>query len=153
MLFVIIDSLGKTAVSLFVSSNRLRNFIKTLPVLDTPFKIMFGLGVKSPGSFSIYDAVDNYYLYVLLTMGVVGLIVIGTCLFIIGHNLHKLIFQRQGNVYMMVFAIFICHMISGLSENCILYYIFPSSMIYFTMYFCLLRRNATELTELNKESG
>lgn len=139
MLFAIFDSLGGTAVSLFVSSNQLRSLITTLSVLDTPLKILFGLSVRSSGRFSIYNTVANYYLYVLLTIGAMGLIVIGICLFVIGYYLHKSIFQRQGSVYMIAFAIFVCHTISGLSENCILYYIFPSSLIYFTMYFCLLR--------------
>lgn len=89
MIVAILNSLGETAVSLFISSNRLRNFVRTLPLLNSPAKVIFGLGIRSPGSFSIYDAVDNYYLYIFLTTGAIGLIVIAICLFMIGHNLHK----------------------------------------------------------------
>ena len=132
---VVIESLLETAVSLFVTSNRLRNFIKNLPLLDSPLKKIFGLGVLSPGSVSVYDAVDNYYLYILLTLGIIGFIVIAYCLITIGIKLHRRVIETENKLYAMVFAVYTCQMISGLSENCILYYIFPSSLIYFLLYF------------------
>lgn len=136
--FVVIESLLETAVSLFVTSNRLRNFIRNLPLLDSPVKKLFGLGVLSPGSVSVYDAVDNYYLYILLTLGIIGLIVIAYCLVTIGIKLHRRVIETENKLYAMVFAVYACQMISGLSENCILYYIFPSSLIYFLLYFVFL---------------
>lgn len=139
--FVVIESLLETAVSLFVTSNRLRNFIRNLPLLDSPLKKIFGLGVLSPGSVSVYDAVDNYYLYILLTLGIIGLIVIACCLITIGIKLHRRVIETENKLYAMVFAVYACQIISGLSENCILYYIFPSSLIYFLLYFVFLDEN------------
>lgn len=138
VVFVVIESLLETAVFLFVTSNRLRNFIRNLPLLDSPLKKIFGLGVLSPRSVSVYDAVDNYYLYILLTLGTIGIIAIVYCLIAIGIKLHRKVIETENKLYAMVFAVYACQMVSGLSENCILYYIFPSSLIYFLLYFVFL---------------
>ena len=38
-------------------------------------------------------------------------------------------------VYIFTFAVLFSHMISGMGELCVLYYLIPSSTIFFTLYF------------------
>lgn len=123
------------AVSFFISSNRMRNFKNLLPLLDEPKKVLFGLSVQSPSYFFEHDAVDNYYLYLLLTVGVLGLVVIGSQLFLILKRLWCNFMNERSNINKYMLAILICHLIAGFSENCVLFYLFPSSVMYFTLYF------------------
>lgn len=127
-------------INLFVRSNRLKNFTVNLPMLDTLIKKLFGIGMVSPGSFTNGSlnytsyAVDNYYLYILLVAGAIGLLIIIFLLFTIGKELHSGVTKFATKESYIVFAVFISQLVAGMGETCFLYYIFPSSMIYFTMY-------------------
>lgn len=141
-ILLLVTSLGEKLISLFVSSNRMKNFTDNLPILDTPLKWVFGIGTVGAGFFvnENYN-VDNAYLYYLLTTGLVGMILLIVLLFWLGIRLRRKILNASENkdsrlvVYIFTFAVLVSHVISGMGELCVLYYLFPSSMIFFTLYF------------------
>ena len=131
-----IASLGSVATSLFISSNRLKNFTSNLPVLNSTLKWVFGIGISGSSKFTkgLYP-VDNYYLYLILTTGIFGVFVFFVAVYFIGKQLYQNVIYAKSNQSIIVLAIFISHLISGMGEVCVLYYLFPSSLIYFMMYY------------------
>lgn len=150
-IFVIFDSLGIVAYSFFVSSHRMSNFTGNLPLLNTAFKVLFGLGVSSPGTVAVYQPVDNYYLYMLLNFGLVGLLYVISILIFLGFHLNKLMNDDFENTYLFTFCIYICHIVAGMSETCVLYYLFPSSLIYWMLYFSCLNTNIRTIENRKKK--
>lgn len=151
IVFVAVVWLIEFVIFYFISSNRLRNFEKLLPLLNTPYKVLFGGGISSPERFAVLDAVDNAYLYLLLTVGIVGGFIILVALAIIGMRLYCLMFKNNNQLAILTFATFISHIVAGFSENCVLYYIFPSVLIYFTLYFTVCAPYGVMLHQLEEK--
>ena len=139
---LLLTSVGEIIFKLFVSSKRMQNFTDNLPVLDSPMKWIFGIGTVGAGYFvnENYN-IDNAYLYYLLTTGIIGMSLLIILLVWMGLRLRKRIFvaAKSGDprlqVYIFTFAVLFSHMISGMGELCVLYYLIPSSTIFFTLYF------------------
>lgn len=139
---LLLTSVGEIVFKLFVSSKRMQNFTDNLPVLDSPLKWIFGIGTVGAGYFvnENYN-IDNAYLYYLLTTGLVGMSLLIILLIWMGLRLRKRIFvaAKSGDprlqVYIFTFAVLFSHIISGMGELCVLYYLIPSSTIFFTLYF------------------
>ena len=122
--------------TLFITSNRQRNFTYNLPLLNTIIKKLFGLGTISPNTYgtrSIWPNsfyVDNYYLYILMDFGIIGLILICTILFNIGLHLHSNIKKSDySTVSIIAFSLFMTQLFMGMGETCIIYPIFLSSFV------------------------
>ena len=143
--FIIVITQFNNIEELFISSYRFENFNKNLPYLKTPFKVFMGLGVIDAQDFGLSTTglgntfyVDNYFLYILLTQGVVGLFLI----FHLIYNLFRKFAYYCKNIYdieaILILSIFVAHLFSAIGETSFLYYTFPSNIIYFTIYFCFL---------------
>lgn len=139
-LFIAMKIMGVKLLDIFISSNRLNNVLLNLPILKSWKEWLFGIGVVSPGS-SIYAGagpflyyVDNYYLYILLTIGIIGLLAVAFFFFSIGKKIIKQIKYSGSNIFIITFSIFIAHLVSGMGESSVIYYTFPSSMIYLMIY-------------------
>ena len=97
--------------------------------------IVTGLGVFPPNEIiRIYRShLDNYYIYILLTTGVLGLSFY-LCFFV---KLFCLICSyRKDKVTYGIISCFIAHMLYGFGETCILYPMFASSAIYIAIFIC-----------------
>lgn len=123
-----------------ISSGRSFAANTNIKVLDTLPKQLFGIGLVGSGAFGRGEitgyytvALDNYFMYILIASGIIGLIWIVSALIRIGVDLFKKI--ELSKLYIVIFGIFIGHVASGIGETCILYYSFLSSIIYFIIYF------------------
>ena len=126
-----------TIYNLFFISNRLFNFSRNLPLLNTSWKKLFGLGMINPGQYgaqSIWSSsyyVDNYYIYILLDFGISGVIVIGTFLVLLGKGLHRNIkFLNNSEISIFAFALFVSQLVLGMGETCVIYPLFISSFMF-----------------------
>ena len=121
-----------------------RNFaFENLVFMKSLRQKLFGLGLIPPGNFLNLridhqkgNFLDNYYLYVYLTMGLIGLIVICITLIYIGIGLLKK--SKIRKMYFSVFACFAACIIGGFAETSVLYHLFPSCAIYFSIFFAIL---------------
>lgn len=128
-------------IKLFVSSNRYYNFSINLPVLVNNNGLLFGLGLLNPALFGMGETVygntyyvDNYYLYVLMETGLVGLCFIAIISSIVFNQLYKK-YKNNCNLFnIIVFTCFIVQLINGLGETSLLYPIFPSCFVYWIIY-------------------
>ena len=78
---LLLISNNNIAESLFVVSNRSYNFIYNIPILIKSGRFLIGLGFVGSGEFyqlHVYNTffVDNYFLYVLMSTGLIGLVFI-----------------------------------------------------------------------------
>lgn len=100
------------------------------------FQYVIGRGVSSPGEvISTYSShLDNYFVYLILTTGIVGLILY-LLLFI---KIFKDIRLRGSNALTYgIIGCFFADMLYGFGETCVLYPMFPSAaifMIFFMSY-------------------
>lgn len=138
IVFLLLDQIS----SLFVDSNRMKNVVINMPLLAQNGRWLIGLGLFNPGLFgtsgTVYGNsyfVDNYYLCVLLETGIVGLLVIILLLVTIGVKLFKSNKANKNIMSYIITAMFIAQLITGTGETGVISYLFPSSLIYFTIYF------------------
>ncbi len=122
--------------SLLEASYRLNGFTINLPLLTKNNRLFFGLGVFSPGLFGLHQVrygpsftLDNYYLYILMETGVVGLLIISYLLL----SIWKGISQFDGKNKWILSA-FIAWLVSGLAETSVIYPKFPSSMVFLILF-------------------
>lgn len=108
-------------------------------LLQSAKERLTGYGLIEPGRFinmSIGGVrgyyMDNYYVYVYATMGIIGLFVMIAFFTYIGIDLLK--YSRINNGDFGIFACFIGCIASGFGETCVFYYLFPSSFIYFSIF-------------------
>lgn len=100
------------------------------------FQYVTGRGVFSPGDviFTYSSHLDNYFVYLILTTGIVGLILY-LLLFI---KLFRDIRMRGSKALTYgILGCFVADMLYGFGETCVLYPMFPSAaifMIFFISY-------------------
>lgn len=138
IMFVLLEQLS----GLFVDSNRMKNIVINMPLLTENGRWLIGLGLFDPGLFgtsrTVYGDsyyVDNYYLCVLLETGIIGLIFVVYLLVMIGAKLFKSNNINKDLISYIITAMFISQLITGTGETGVISYLFPSSIIYFTIYF------------------
>lgn len=130
--------LWQQLTTLFVDSNRLKNFSINLPLLKNSGRTLIGLGLVDPGIFgskmTIYGAsyyIDNYYLYLVVEMGIIGLISMIGILIFIGT---KIFSDKERENRALVGSCFLAQLVTGMAETNVFYYIFPSCLIYWILY-------------------
>lgn len=139
---------------LFKLSNRSYNFIYNIPVLVNSGRLWIGLALIGSGEFyqlSQYNTffVDNYFLYILMSTGIIGLIFIVCFMIYIGKNLVKRIDGTNfGKLTLIVFCV---NVFSSLGETCFMYPSFTSCFAYTVLY--LLYACGTSQTKAEKNSG
>lgn len=143
IILIVGQLLPNIAQAMFVSG-RSNAITINLQVLDNFWKQLFGIGMVDAGSFSngfigghSTITLDNYYIYLLICNGIIGLVIFLVVCYFIGKRLYREI--NANSLYIILFSAFVAHLISGWGETCVLYYSFPSSMLFFSMYFiCLI---------------
>lgn len=128
---------------LFNESNRLTNFTVNIPELIKNNKLLTGFGLINPGLYfqsaipykTTY--VDNWFLYIFLSLGVIGSIMVTIALV----NFSYIIFKSKkitaiskSNVVM----IFFIHIYSSLFETCFLIPELIISYVFFIIYFLFI---------------
>lgn len=97
------------------------------------FQYVTGGGVFSPGEvISAYSShLDNYFIYLILTIGIVGLILY-LLLFI---KIFRDIRLRGSNALTYgIIGCFVADMLYGFGETCVLYPMFPSAAIFMVLF-------------------
>lgn len=133
------------AFEMFVTSGRLSSFEINIPLVVKNYKLLGGLGIMHPGLFGrkgMGFIVDNYYLYVFLETGIVGLIIIGVLLFRMSKGIQHL--RMSGNpFYIFLSSAFLAWVISGIGEACVLYPSFVSSMVFFNIFLAAITEGSS----------
>lgn len=132
--------------SLLETSYRLNGFTINLPLLTKNNRLFFGLGVFSPGLFGLHQVrygpsftLDNYYLYILLETGVVGLLIISYLLLSIWKGISQ--FDEKNK---WILSAFIAWLVSGLAETSVIYPKFPSSMVFLILFLVYAKEKSYE---------
>ena len=139
--------------SLLEASYRLNGFTINLPLLTENNRVLFGLGVFSPGLFGLHQVsygmsftLDNYYLYILLETGVIGLLFISYLLLSIWKGISQ--FDKK-NKWML--SAFIAWLVSGLAETSVIYPKFPSSMVFLILFLVYIKEEKAKISQLKSD--
>lgn len=105
-------------------------------------RVFIGLGILNPGAVDklVIDGqplsghLDNYYVYLLMTIGIVGLV-----LFFVffGKLFQKIRRRTDDSMTAAVLSCFAFNLLYGFGETSVLYHQFPTSLIMFTMFLCV----------------
>ena len=77
---------------------------------------------------------DNYYIYIFVTTGVVGCILNLGSIVIVGKHLYSQMKKNHGSDGIIVFAIFITLCLSGMMETCVMYPHYLFSIVAFVLF-------------------
>ena len=148
LLVALIFSVFWASISdLFVSSLRFKTFQVNIPTFISSRRILQGMGLFNVGYFARSGTaygqtvnIDNFYLYVLLETGIIGSCIMAYVLISIGVRL----FQMKNDAISVSFfrllcAAYISWLASGLGETCIIYHVFPSSLMLLTAFLTAIR--------------
>ena len=119
-------------------SNRGLNFTRNLPILFESGRCLVGIGLINPGLFgngALWTStfyIDNYYLYVLMSTGIVGSIIILLIFILLFLSIIK-INKKNCNIKNCVMCIFIVDLYVGLFETSVVNALFPSCFIYWVI--------------------
>lgn len=114
---------------------------------------LLGLGMIAPGKYPELvingkrgDFLDNYYIYLYLTFGIVGVMIFFTSIVKVIISLLKKS-KISPNDYMVLCCMISC-LLGGLGETSVFYHIFPSSVIYFSLIFARMNYKRSFYIEL-----
>lgn len=120
-------------------------------LLQSPKSKLIGYGLVAPGKFMDIKIkgikgfyLDNYYVYIYVTMGIIGLLVMMSFFIYIGSTLIK--YSAIHNEYFRILICYIACMVSGIAETSVFYYLFPSSFIYFSIFISCLYRKGYQIS-------
>ena len=139
---------------LFTLSNRSYNFIYNIPVLEKSGRLWIGLGLIGSGEFyqlPQYNTffVDNYFLYVLMSTGIIGSIFI-LCFMI--YILKRLVNQSSNDSFeKLTLIVFGVNIFSCLGETCFMYPSFASCFAFTVLYIACA--SSKEQNEIEKCEG
>lgn len=135
--------LSKNFDKILDDSNRRSNFDVNLKLMDTQEKKNVGLGLIYYGDFR-WDGInieeqetsniDNYYLYMYVCTGKIGLAIFVIAFLIIFIKLYLNMYINPSLESSIIVAAFLAHMFLGIGETCILYFTFLSGMLLTTTY-------------------
>ena len=151
--------LGTDLWQIFLNeSNRDLNFSKNIPVLFESNRSLIGIGLVNPGMFGDRSLsastfyVDNYFLYVLMSTGIIGFIIVSLILTLLLLSIIK-IDKVDDNLKNCVICIFLIDLYIGLFETSIVNALFPSSFIYLVIILHLIQcNNMDDLILINKSN-
>lgn len=137
-------------------SNRGLNFTRNLPVLFESGRCLVGIGLINPGLFgngTLWSStfyVDNYYLYVLMSTGVIGAIIVLLIFILLFISIIK-INKVNRNIRNCVMCIFIVDLYVGLFETSVINALFPSCFIYLVIILYSIQcSNIQDVKEISK---
>jgi len=147
---IVIYSIGIS--NILNETNRLYNFTHNLPALTVKHRWIMGVGLVESGFFASHNEVfntiyvDNFYLYVLMTTGVVGLIWFFLTLAIFIKSLLKAL-KKSSRSYTYVCALIVVLLYGAFFETNLLYPQFISSLIYWVLLMYSVNVYAEHLNE------
>lgn len=154
VILIISVSNSDLITNIFIASNRSYNFIYNLPVLVSSGRLFVGLGFIGSGEFmqlTQYNTffVDNYFLYVLMSTGIIGFVFI--CAFIV-FLIYKLFNKKYGynQLKQIVGLILLVNIFSSMGETCFMYPSFISCFVYTVLYLSLACNDKKSLIKRSK---
>lgn len=135
-------------ISTYLNSGRIESY-QLISILKGISSII-GIGVISPGGDGLITVkgqtlllhLDNYYIYIFITLGLIGCVTF-IAFFI---SIFKSIYNkgRYDKFTQAVLSCFAFDMVYGFSETCILYPQFPSSVMLFTFFLCVAKKSVLQ---------
>lgn len=153
-IFIVYITVFSSAFEMFETSGRLRSFEVNIPLVLREGRLLEGLGLMNPGLFGRGRAgyiVDNYYLYVFMETGIIGLMMISWLLIRLTKKVHELRITNQP-FYVVLSSAFVSWLVSGMGETCVIYPYFPSSLAFFVIFLVLVNEGSL-LMEAQKEAS
>lgn len=96
------------------------------------FQYFIGRGIFPPGNVISYGShLDNYYVYLILTTGFIGLFFI---ILLFTRVFKGIRLQESNTITYGVIGCFVADMMYGFGETCILYPMFPSAAIFIVLF-------------------
>ena len=151
-ILVVYISVFSSAFEMFETSGRLRSFEVNIPLVLREGRFLEGLGLMNPGLFGRGSAgyiVDNYYLYVFMETGIIGLIMISWLLIRLTKKVHKLRITNEP-FFVMLSSAFVAWLVSGMGEKCVIYPYFPSSLVFFVAFLVFVSEDNLLLDNQNE---
>ena len=139
-----------------IEQNRLQYLEKNIKGLDTNHKKNFGLGIIYNGDFADHDfgfestQLDNYFVYILMCTGRVGLTIFIICFSMIGIKIYLNMYINKSIESNIIPAVFISHIIASMGESCLLYFTFPLGFIFTTLYIITIDDMYYKLLEIKE---
>ena len=121
---------------MFETSGRGRCFEVNVRLVLNNGSFFEGLGIINPGLFGRDiqgEIVDNYYLYVFMETGFIGLVMITTLLMGMAKHLHSLRMSKDP-FYLLLSSAFFAWLVSGIGETSVIYPQFASSLVFFIIF-------------------
>lgn len=139
---IIYFSVFSSAFEMFETSGRLRSFEVNVPLVFHNGRFLEGLGLMNPGLFGrgrMGYIVDNYFLYVFMETGIIGLAMILVLFIRMTKTVHSLRLSNEP-FYVLLSSAFIAWLVSGMGETCVIYPYFASSLVFFVIFLsaCML---------------
>lgn len=105
-------------------------------------RVFIGLGILNPGAVDklVIDGqplsghLDNYYVYLLMTIGIAGVILF---LAFFGKLIQEIRKRADASMTGAVLSCFAFDLLYGFGETSVLYHQFPASLIMFAMFLCV----------------
>lgn len=139
MLIVYMVIQGKFSLSTFDAVSG-RNNSLNLKIVKNVKDLIFGIGFVNPGLFGqnalgeLTTWMDNYYIYIFVTTGLVGAILNFGFIYLTGRQLFLRTFTENNRFSLCIFFMFIVHCISGFFETSVIYPQFLFSLIGFSVF-------------------
>lgn len=149
---IIYVTVFSSAFEMFETSGRLRSFEVNIPLVLREGRFLEGLGLMNPGLFGrgrVGYIVDNYYLYVFMETGIIGLIMISWLLIRLTKKVHELRITDQP-FYVTLSSAFLAWLVSGMGETCVIYPYFPSSLVFFVVFLVFVSEGSLLLEDQKK---
>ena len=151
-IFIIYITVFDSAFEMFEASGRLRSFEVNIPLVLREGRFFEGLGLMNPGLFGRGRTgyiVDNYYLYVFIETGIIGLIMISWLLIRLTKKVHELRIMNQP-FYVMLSSAFVSWLVSGMGETCVIYPYFASSLVFLIIFLSICDVSAISQMPTNR---
>lgn len=152
---VVYLSAFSSVFSLLENSGRLRSFRENIPLVLRRNRFFEGLGLMNPGFFGRGRAgyiVDNYYLYVFMETGIIGLVIIVFLLSRLGKKINKLRVSREP-FFVLLSSAFVAWLVSGMGETCVIYPYFASSLVYFVVFLAFANEGNYPIEKNRRKKG
>lgn len=133
-IFTAIAGLGIRGIEYYLGSGRGKAF-QNLKFLNNIRRFLFGIGLPKTEMSNLYidgisgDSIDVYYVYILVTSGIVGAILIIFSLVKLWNELYKNITLSM--LHKIFFCCYISQLVYGMVEACVLLPSAPSCEVYF----------------------
>ncbi len=126
-------------LEMFKTSGRMKGLKANIPIIMNKQRIFEGLGLMSPGVFGREGTgaiLDNYYLYVFIETGIIGVTLITILFAVFSMRIHRARL-RNGHFFRLMSASYTAWLVSGVGETCVLYPSFTSSLIFLVIFLSL----------------